>query len=505
MSDLFGSSSGLSDLESDTFSAPQTPTSPRKGISLQQHDQRSDGTPPPRDDLFGSDEDENAANGHTGNADNLFGSDEDEEMPARGRAREEDSASERGELSDEEAAEDESREQVRVMSARVPVLPTPNTSQRRYVISRTPNILQLEPTPFSADTYEDILEEEHRIAEKHGYKSAVTPELASATEGMIANTVRWRRVTGPDGTIKRESNARLVRWSDGSTTLVIGGRTPETYGINTEKLMDTDKEQHYYAAAHYSRELLMQSHARLAENWLLRPLRQSAQTRSAVALLLDRVRGKATGEKSQQGSAAGTSASRARHAAGARAARTRFMVLDEDPELRAKREEQEEEKRERQRKREERIRERKELRIGQPGRGAYAGTGGEYSDEDREPEYASIEGSDTGAVYGRGHAPRRVAERVGGAGPVAARAHSSYVDEDDDGFIVDDDVELEVGPRDEFDEEEEEELAAQQLKNSKHMTYEDEESDGGRQRHGRNAKSRRALVSDDSDDDLDEF
>ncbi|KAJ2804244.1 Paf1 complex component [Coemansia guatemalensis] len=503
MSDLFGSSSELSDIASDPPSAPRTPTSPRNGISRQQQDQRSDGTPPPRDDLFGSDEDEDATRGHNGNADNLFGSDEEEEIPAGVPKRDEESASERGERSDEEEGEDESREQVRVMSARVPVLPTPNTSQRRYVISRTPNILQLEPTPFSADTYEDILEEEHRIAEKHGYKSAVTPELASATEGMIANTVRWRHVTGPDGKIRRESNARLVRWSDGSTTLVIGGRTPETYGINAEQLMDTDKEQHYYAAAHYSRELLMQSHARLAENWLLRPSRQSAQARSAVSLLLDRVRGKAAGEKSKHGSAVGAGASRARLAAGARAARTRFMVLDEDPELRAKREEQEEEKRERQRKREERMRERKELRMGQTSRSVY--TGGDYSDEDREPEYASVEGSDTGALYGRSRAPRRIAERVGGTRPVAPRAHSGYVDEDDDGFIVDDDAELEVGPRDEFDEEEEEELAAQQLKNSKHVGYDGDESDGGRQRRGRDAKPRRALDSDDSDDDIDDF
>ncbi|KAJ2084303.1 hypothetical protein H4R24_000096 [Coemansia sp. RSA 988] len=504
MSDLFGSSSDLSELESDSLSAPQTPTSPRQQVIFQQHqDQRSDGTPPPRDDLFGSDEDEDAAKGHNGNVDNLFGSDEEEEVPARVHRRDEDSASERGERSGSEEGEDESREQVRVMSARVPVLPTPDTSQRRYVISRTPNILQLEPTPFSADTYEDILEEEHRIAEKHGYKSAVTPELASATEGIIANTVRWRRVTSPDGMKRRESNARLVRWSDGSITLVIGGRTPETYGINTEQLMDIDKEQHYYAAAHYSRELLMQSHARLAENWLLRPSRQSAQARSAVSLLLDRARGKATGEKSKHGSAAGAGANRARLAAGARAARTRFMVLDEDPELRAKREEQEEEKRERQRKREERMRERKELRMGQTSRGAYVG--GDYSDEEREPEYASVEGSDTGALYGRSRAPKRVGERVGGARPVAPRAHSSYVDEDDDGFIVDDDVELEVGPHDEFDDEEEEELAVQQLKNSKHMGYDDDESDGRRQKRGRDARQRRALDSDDSGDDVDEF
>ncbi|KAJ1888738.1 Paf1 complex component [Coemansia sp. IMI 209127] len=489
MSDLFGSD--LSDNEENNqrrlSPAPggsQTPSPKASGLfeddseneSGQDSKQRADA--PADGDLFGSD-------------------DEDAEMRGNG--------SESGHSSDEGDAD---KVQVRVMSAKVPVLPVPRSSDGRHVVARTPNILQLNPTPFSADSHEDLITEEHTVAEKHGYKSAVTPELASAVEGILANTVRWRRVAVPGGTFKRESNARLVRWSDGSFTVAIGGPTPESYSISSEPLTAPGKkEQHYYAAAQHPRELLMQNHARLSEQWQVRPSRQSAQARAAVSLLLSRARARAAGTGAQGAAAASSSG------AGAKGSRMRFIVVDEDPELVAKRAEKEEEERERERKREQRIRERREAREYQTGRDysehvdidMYAG-GGDYSEE--EGDYVSDNDGPRERAAGSAHERAQEIRRSRGQKqtarpPPRQRAQNAYAEEEDDGFIVDDDEEIEIGSRDGFDsEEEEEELTTRRLQNAKRTDHvgSDNDSDRSRDANIRSAKSRRLRDSDDEDD-----
>ncbi|KAJ2455322.1 Paf1 complex component [Coemansia sp. RSA 2336] len=448
MSDLFGSD--VSDIENGSAS-PQTPTSPR------------------------------AFNGHTVGTpapDGLFGSDDEMDVPARSGASTPEQANglfgSDDEMSDHDRGQAETKE--RVLSTAIPKLPLPQSVDGRFVVARAPNILQLNPTPFTAEGYQDILQEEHEIAEKHGYRSAITPALAAAAENVIANTIRWRQAAGGR---KRESNARLVRWSDGSTTILIGGTTPEVYSINSEQLVDVPKEKHYYAVAAHEQGL-GHAHARMSEQWLLRSSGQSAQARSAVKMLLDRVSGVSSASE-------GTGANAVR----AGASRTRFMVVDEAPELRAKREEEEEEKRERQRRREERNRERREAREQRANRGvAFAG---EYSEE--EAGYGNTSEEDA-AEHVR--APRRIPRQ---AAMARAPVRGSYMDDDDDGFIVDDDVELEVASHDEFDEEEEEELAAQRLKAAKQSGY----SSGETRRRPRGSKSRRQLDSDDDDDEMDDF
>ncbi|KAJ2743874.1 Paf1 complex component [Coemansia sp. BCRC 34301] len=502
MSDLFGSD--LSDIESQAsrLSSPRS-TPGRRSPG------RDSATPEPRKSRYDSDSGESGTpvrpstdGAVAGDAlDDLFGSD-DNDVEMRGSDRE--STPGGGLLQSDNEAQEEvlSTVNVRVMSARVPLLPVPRSDKDAFILARTPNILQLDPTPFSADSYEDLIQKEHEVAAKHDVKDAVRPELASAVEGIISNTIRWRRTTGSDGRERRESNARLVRWSDGSTSIVIGGQVPESYSIASEPLDDSAKrKQHHHAAVHYQRELLMQSHARLTEQWLLRPTRQSAQSRAAVSLLLGRVRAKALGE-----TVLGAS-----NAAAAKASRTRFEVDDENPELIRKRAVEEDERREKQRKKEERMRERMEARGLQSERRntgynspTYAGD--DYSEEDEEIEYGYDSENDAQAG---GHGPPRSTKHSVPRVSVPQRTQrprSVYADEELDDFIDDD--EPEVGPRDEFDdeEEEEEEQAAQRLRSSKHAEYMDDDAEGDRGRddsRGRNAKTRRVMVSDDEDDDDD--
>ncbi|KAI9503999.1 Leo1-like protein-domain-containing protein [Coemansia spiralis] len=521
MSDLFGSDTSDVDEKRRQLSSPRSPAAAQNYLA--QHSRRNSLTPEPKDDdLFGSDsegmaESQNALspphrrkpNAEAGDAlQDLFGNDYSDERMRSGESDndiEDDDGSAR---SGDETEGGVSKVQVRVMSARVPALPVPRSADGRYALARTPNILQLNPTPFSADSYEDLIEDEHTIAEKHGYKSAITPELASAVEGILSNTVRWRRSVQSNGVIRRESNARLVRWSDGSFTVVIGGQTPESYSISNEQLAGSGKkEQHIHAAAHHPRELLMQSHARLTEQWLVRPSRQSAQSRAAISLLLGRARAKAAGSSAQVSRVVSS-------AAGTKGSRMRFMVVDEDPALVTKRAEKEEEERERQRKREQRMRERQEARENRTERD-YSGynsasiyASGDYSEDDHDYGYGSADGevdegaADTAtAAYGRARVSKRPRERQFAVPQPRQPVRDGYADEEDDGFIVDDDEELEVGPHDEFDEEEEEELAAQRLKSAKQADYMDSEGESDRNTRMRSTKSRRLKDSDDEDED----
>ncbi|KAJ2735752.1 Paf1 complex component [Coemansia sp. BCRC 34962] len=497
MSDLFGSD--LSDVESQASRLSSPRGSPRRPSRS-----RDSATPEPRKGRYDSESDEGGepvrpgiqpANGDA--LDDLFGSDEDAEM------RDSDNEATRGGdgvMSDDEAPEGLSRVNVRVMSARVPLLPAPRSDRDTFILTRMPNILQLDPTPFSADSYEDLIKKEHEVAAKHSVKEAVPPELASAVEGIIGNTIRWRRTAGSDGKMRRESNARLVRWSDGSTSIVIGGHTPETYSVASEPLDDSAKtKQHHYAAALYQNELLMQSHARLTEQWSLRPAKQSAQSRAAVSLLLGRVRARAQGVAALGGHAA--------RATTAKTSRTRFEVDDENPELARKRAIEEDERREKQRKKEERLRERMEARGLQSERRntGYASPtyAGDYSEEEGGFGYDSEHDARAG---GPGYGPPRSVKRD--VPLQSRRPRSIYADEELEDFIDDD--EPEVGPRDEFDDEEEEELVAQRLKSSKRTKYtdddddNDDESDRGRNsRRAATTKTRRLMVSDDEDDDID--
>lgn len=45
----------------------------------------------------------------------------------------------------------------------------------------------------------------------------------------VENTIRWREVTDDEGNVLKESNARLVKWSDGSFSLHLGSEIFDVY------------------------------------------------------------------------------------------------------------------------------------------------------------------------------------------------------------------------------------------------------------------------------------
>ncbi|KAG6538477.1 hypothetical protein ZIOFF_003600 [Zingiber officinale] len=91
----------------------------------------------------------------------------------------------------------------------VPLQLPPSRPDRMNVI-KVSNIMGIEPKPFDPKTY---VEEDVFVTDESGVKKRIRLE---------DNIVRWRMVKNRDGTVSYESNARFVRWKDGSLQLLIG-------------------------------------------------------------------------------------------------------------------------------------------------------------------------------------------------------------------------------------------------------------------------------------------
>lgn len=78
---------------------------------------------------------------------------------------------------------------------------------------KLPAYVNVEARPYDADYYRATNEDED--------KELVGPAAKGKMIG-VRNTVRWRWTTGPDGEPVRQSNARMLRWSDGSVSLQLG-------------------------------------------------------------------------------------------------------------------------------------------------------------------------------------------------------------------------------------------------------------------------------------------
>lgn len=84
---------------------------------------------------------------------------------------------------------------------------------------KLPNFLSVETRPFDPETYEDEIDEEETLDE----------EGRARLKLKVENTIRWREVLDDEGNTKKESNARIVRWSDGSYSLHLGSEIFDVY------------------------------------------------------------------------------------------------------------------------------------------------------------------------------------------------------------------------------------------------------------------------------------
>ncbi|XP_027125687.2 protein LEO1 homolog [Coffea arabica] len=148
----------------------------------------------------------------------------------------------------------------------IPLRPPPALPEKMNMI-KVSNIMGIDPKPFDPKTY---IEEDHFVTDESGSKRRIRLEN---------NIVRWRRVTNPDGTTSIESNARFVRWSDGSLQLLIGN---EVLDISEQ---DAQHDQAHLFLRHGKG--ILQSQGRILKKMRFMPSSLSSNSHRLLTALVD--------------------------------------------------------------------------------------------------------------------------------------------------------------------------------------------------------------------------
>ncbi|KAG8220888.1 Leo1-like protein-domain-containing protein [Butyriboletus roseoflavus] len=106
----------------------------------------------------------------------------------------------------------------------IPNIPIPRTSDGDHWVIRVPNFVKVDSKPFHPDTYVGPEQDEE---DSHPNESM--REKTMSIKLKVENTVRWRWIKDEFGQDRRQSNSRIVRWSDGSLSLRLG---KELFDIN---------------------------------------------------------------------------------------------------------------------------------------------------------------------------------------------------------------------------------------------------------------------------------
>ncbi|XP_018431547.1 PREDICTED: RNA polymerase-associated protein LEO1 isoform X2 [Nanorana parkeri] len=166
-----------------------------------------------------SDEDSDAENGkdiykkHSadlfGDADDISSSSDGEKPPTPGQPMDEDGL-------DHDRPEEDPVPETRI-EVEIPKVNTDLGNDLYFV--KLPNFLSVEPRPFDPQYYEDEFEDEEMLDE----------EGRTRLKLKVENTIRWRTRRDEEGIDVRESNARIVKWSDGSMSLHLGNEVFDVY------------------------------------------------------------------------------------------------------------------------------------------------------------------------------------------------------------------------------------------------------------------------------------
>lgn len=145
-----------------------------------------------------------------GDAGDLTSSEDEKEGESHGNE-------EGGEAQPSGARQDMAEEEVPRINVEIPRCVAQLGSELYF--AKLPNFLSIETRPFDADLYEDEGEEDDILDE----------EGRARLKLKVENTIRWRNSTDENGNVVRESNTRIVRWSDGSMSLHLGSEIFDVY------------------------------------------------------------------------------------------------------------------------------------------------------------------------------------------------------------------------------------------------------------------------------------
>jgi len=116
-----------------------------------------------------------------------------------------------------------------------------------------PNFLSVDTKPFDPETYEDEVEDDE----------VMDDEGRTRLKLKLENTLRWRVRQDEHGNDIKESNAKIVRWSDGTMSLYLGN---EIFDVEKQKIVDFNhlfirQGQGLQAQAVFAEKLIFRPHS----------------------------------------------------------------------------------------------------------------------------------------------------------------------------------------------------------------------------------------------------
>lgn len=187
------------------------------------------------EDLFGSDADDEQFRQPTTEAaepahdlEDLFGDDEPQQRPTSSPQDDLFGSDEEGREGDTDQPKPSVGPPIQVEA---PLIPRP--PRDKVFLLKLTNILGIDPKPFDPATYEakDMVYVDERGQKRVRMRNT--------------NVIRWRHRTNPDGSRAPESNARYVKWSDGSEQIFLGDEV-----LNVTK-QDISRDRAYLYAVRY--------------------------------------------------------------------------------------------------------------------------------------------------------------------------------------------------------------------------------------------------------------
>ncbi|TFK74927.1 hypothetical protein BDN72DRAFT_758543 [Pluteus cervinus] len=236
-------------------------------------------------DLFGQDEDAEETKAE-GVASPVASAPESDRLPSPERERRQALEYEEDDAPPEMAVETKEAE------VSFPNIPVPRSSDGNNWVIRIPNFVKVDSKPFHPDTY---------IGPEHDEEDGHHPENVGGNSETIKlkveNTLRWRWIKDPASQDLRQSNSRIIRWSDGSLSLRLGKENLDitanldTSGSN-QKFGSTQSSQTdilaqpqppkaqglTYLVAQHKRSQVLQAEALITGHMSLRPFGMQSGT-----------------------------------------------------------------------------------------------------------------------------------------------------------------------------------------------------------------------------------
>jgi RNA polymerase-associated protein LEO1 len=158
----------------------------------------------------------------------------------------------------------------RILETTIPRYPPSGTPGKDTYFARVPAFVTLEPHPFDSEKF---LQDVENQSDKDSDRLRLEDE----------NTVRWRYARDEKGNMTKQSNARFVRWSDGTLSLQLGA---EIFDVTEQD----PYEPTFLCLSHPSNELL-QTSALLNKNMTIVPTSTASHTHKRLTqALADRQR-----------------------------------------------------------------------------------------------------------------------------------------------------------------------------------------------------------------------